>query len=196
MMALVERRGYEFIVKKPKLVGVKRELKEVRRLTRKLAKQFARTEYAIAKKIRTEERRRGIFPSALRAARKVYQVGAEKEREWQIATKGMLPRQLQMSLNMLSKNVGKMSYDDLQKEYKRISMEYNDILEERKKYMEKKKRKKVTLDEVLEDLMGGEPMHEQSDIPMLLNSYKKMKVILLNQMLQKERTMGKLGKVV
>jgi hypothetical protein len=132
-----------------------------------------------------EKKKKGILPKLIR-----FQEKGEKDFEEGIKA-GRL-RLLRYNLTNVLKEIPKMNYNQLLNTLKSIDEEYNFVKERQAEL----KRKKKTIDEKLVALLQQEKPMDEDEKQLFESSHSKLKKVLLDSIVKKERQIKKLGKVI
>jgi hypothetical protein len=175
MMVIAKRKGYEIIIKKPEL---------------------AKLEKKIVQEIHEVERKKGFLPAVFRLAGRAYKKEESVEKEWEEAQRLQRLRNIEKAFIRLKENIGEMDYKELQKELNEINYEHEMIEKTQKEIeMSKKERNKPIEVEILEALQGKEE-YSKAEMKKFRETYLKMKELVLKQIVKKEMSIRKLGKVL
>jgi TolA-binding protein len=175
IMVIAKRKGYEIIIKKPELAQLERK---------------------IVKEIHEEERKKGFLPAVFRLAEKAYKKEEEIEKHFEEASRQQRFRELEKNLKLLEGNVGKMSYKELQKELDEINYEHETIEKTQKQIEMEKGEKDKPIEEKLLEALQGRKAYSREEMKKFRETYLKMKELLLKQIVKKELSMKKLGKII
>jgi hypothetical protein len=175
MMVIAKRKGMEILIKKPELGKLKK---------------------MIVREIHEEERKKGFLPAVFRATERIYQKEEKIEKGFEEATRQQMMRDVEKNLKLLSENVGKMNYKQLQKELEEINYEH-DMIEKRQKQIEMERTEKdKPIEEKLLEALQGRDVYDKEEMSKIRKTYAKMKGLILKQMVKKEMSMKKLGKII
>lgn len=174
-MVIARRKGMEILIKKPEL---------------------GKLEKKIVQEIHEVERKKGFLPAIFRATERIYQKEEKIEKGFEEATRQQRMRGVEKNLKLLSENVGKMNYKQLQRELDEINYEH-DMIEKRQKQIEmEKKEKDKPIEEKLLEALQGRDVYDKEEMSKIRKTYIKMKELILRQMVKKEISMKKLGKII
>ena len=175
MMVIARRKGMEILIKKPELGKLKKK---------------------IIREIHEEERKKGLLPAVFRLAEKAYMKEEEIERVSEEVSRRLRIKEMENSLKSLEENIGNMNYKQLRGELEQINYEHESIEKTQHEIKMERKEKDRPIEVKLIEALQGKEFYTKEEMKKLRETYLKMKELILKQMVKKELSMKKLGKII